>query len=129
MTDDGKVTIYWDKPTKTDRKVSYNRPQVIVIDREGNTRYIMDFAIQLDLHVKEKKEENIDKYMDLGAEVTRQYRVKTVIAPIALGALGIVPAKLSESLKKLEIEDVNGSLQTPVLFSTTTAILRRVLNL
>ena len=129
MTDDGKVTTYWDKPTKTDRKVSYNRPQVIVIDREGNTRYIMDFAIQLDLHVKEKKEENIDKYMDLGAEVTRQYRVKTVIAPIALGALGIVPAKLSESLKKLEIEDVNGSLQTPVLFSTTTAILRRVLNL
>ena len=83
MTDDGKVTIYWDKPTKTDRKVSYNRPQVIVIDREGNTWYIMDFAIPMDLHVKEKEEENIDKYMDLGAEVTRQFRVKTVIVPIA----------------------------------------------
>ena len=60
-TDDGKVTIYWDKPIKTDRKVKYNRPDVVVIDRE---------------------EEKIDKYMDLAVEVRRQFRVKTVIVPI-----------------------------------------------
>ena len=36
-TDDGKVIIYWDKPIKTDMKVSYNRPDVAVIDREENT--------------------------------------------------------------------------------------------
>ena len=78
--DDGKVTIYWDKPIKTDRKVSYNRPDVVVIDSEENTEQ------------------------------------------------GTVPAKLSESLEKLEIEDMIGSLQTAVLISTT-AILRRVLNL
>ena len=51
-----------------------------------------------------------------------------MIVPIVLGALGTVPAKLSESLEKLEIEDVTGSLQNAVLLSTT-AILRRVLNL
>ena len=39
-----------------------------------------------------------------------------------------VPAKLSKSLEKLEIDDVIGSLQTAVLISTT-AIFRRVLNL
>ena len=127
-TDDGKVTIYWDKPIKTDRKVSYNRPDVVVIDREENTWYIVDFAIPMDHHVKEKEEEKIDKYMDLAAEVRRQFRVKTVIVPIVLGALGTVPAKLSKSLEKLEIDDVIGSLQTAVLISTT-AILRRVLNL
>ena len=54
--------------------------------------------------------------------------MKTVIVPIILGALGTDPAKLSESLEKLEIEDVIGSLQTAVLISTA-AILRRVLNL
>ena len=58
--DDGKVTIYWDKPIKTDRKVSYNRPDVVVIDSEENTEQ------------------------------------------------GTVPAKLSESLEKLEIEDMIG---------------------
>ena len=82
----------------------------------------------MDHHVKEKKEEKIDKYMDLAAEIRRKFRVKTVIVPIVLGALETVPTKLSESLEKLEIEDVIGSLQTAVLLSTT-AILRRVLNL
>ena len=82
----------------------------------------------MDHHVKEKEEEKIDKYMNLAAEVRRQFRVKTVIVPIVLGALGTVPEKLSKSLKKLEIDDVIESLQTAVLISTT-AILRRVLNL
>ena len=105
-TDDGKVTIYWDKPIKTDRKVSYNRPDVVVIDREENTWYIVDFAIPMDHHVKEKEEEKIEKCMDLAAEVRRQFRVKTVIVPIFLGALGTAPAKIPKSLEKFETEDV-----------------------
>ena len=75
---------------------------MVVIDREENMWYIVDFAIPMDHHVKEKEEEKIDKYMDLAAEVRRQFRVKTVIVPIVLGALGTVPAKVSESLKKLK---------------------------
>ena len=101
---------------------------VVVIDREENMWYILDFANPMDHHVKEKKEEKIDKYMDLAAEIRRKFSVKTVIVPIVLGALETVPTKLSESLEKLEIEDVIGSLQTAVLLSTA-AILRRVLNL
>ena len=42
----------------------------------------MDFTIPLDHHVKEKEDEKIDKYIDLAAEVRRQFTVKTVIAPI-----------------------------------------------
>ena len=123
-TDDGKVTIYWNKPIKTDKKVNYNRPDMIMIDREENTWHIVDFAIPMDHHVKEKEEEKIDKYMELASEVRRQYRVKTVIVPIALGALGTVPAKLSKSLEKLELDDIIGSLQIAVLTSTA-AIFRR----
>ena len=66
--------------------------------------------------------------MDLVAEVRKPFRVKTLIAPIVLEALRTVPAKLSESLEKLEIEYVIGTLQTAVLISTK-AILIRVLNL
>ena len=82
----------------------------------------------MDHHVKEKEEEKIDKYMDLAAEVRRQFRVKTVIIPIFLGALGTVLAKLSKSLEKLETDDVIGRLQTAVLISIT-AILKRVSNI
>ena len=72
------------------------------------------------------REEN--KSMDLAAEVRRQFIVKTVIVTIVFGALGTISAKLSESLEIMEIEKVNGSLQTAVLISTT-AILREVLGL
>ena len=99
-----------------------------MIDGEENTWYIVDFVIPMDYHIEEKEEEKTDKYMDLAAEVRRQFREKTVILPIVLGALRTVSAKLSEMLKKLDIEDIIGSLQTVVLISST-AILRRVLNL
>ena len=99
-----------------------------VIDREESTWYAVNFAISMDHHVKEKEEEKIDKYMDLTAEARRQLRLKTVVVRNVLGALGTVPAKLSGSPEKLEIEDIIGNLQTAVLMSTP-AILRRVFNL
>ena len=49
--------------------MSYNRPDVVVIDREENTWNIVDFAIPLDHYVKEKEDEKIDKSMNLAAEV------------------------------------------------------------
>ena len=121
-TDNGKVTIYWGKAIKTERKVSYNRQDMVVIDRVQNAWYILDFAIPIDRHVKEKEEEKIDKFMDLAAEVRRKFRMKTVIVPIVFRALGRVPAKLLESLKKLETEDAIGSLQTAVLISTKVRV-------
>ena len=83
----------------------------------------MDFAIPMDHHVKEKDEEKIDKYMDLVVEVRRQFTVKTVIVPIVFVVLETVPAKLTKSLEKLEVDDLIGSLQTAVLISTTAILL------
>ena len=56
-------------------------------------------------------EEKIDKYIDFAAEFRRQFKVKAVIVPIVLGALEIIPGKLSESIKTLKIENVIGSFQ------------------
>ena len=60
--------------------------------------------------------------MHLSAEVRRLFRVKTVIVPIVLGVLGRLPAKLSESLEKLETEYIKASLRTTVLISTTDTL-------
>ena len=107
--------------------MSYNRSDVVVIDREENTWYIVDFAIPMDHHVKEKEEEKISTWI-WQLRLEGNLGVKTVIVPIVLRALGTAPAILSESLQKSEKEDIIGSLQTAVLISTA-AILRRVLNL
>ena len=39
--------------------MKYNRPDVVAIDREENTWYIVDFAIPMDHHVKEKEEKRL----------------------------------------------------------------------
>ena len=76
--------------------MGYNRSDVLVIDKVKNTWYIGDFVIPIVHHyVKGKEEKKINKYMYLTADIRRNFRVKTVIVPIALGALGEVPAKLS----------------------------------
>ena len=51
--------------------MSYNRTDVIAIDREENTWYIVDFAVSMDHHLKEKEEEKIDNYVDLAVEIRR----------------------------------------------------------
>ena len=90
--------------------MSYHRPVVVMIDREENRWYIVDFPIPMDYQLKEKEEEKIDRYMELEAEVGRQFKVEALIVPIVSGALAKyqVPAKPSESLIKSEKEDVIG---------------------
>ena len=99
-----------------------------MIDREENMWYTVDFAIPMDHHVQEKEEEKLNKYMDLALRLEDNLGSRQWLYQLFLEALGTLPAKLSESLEKLEIEDVIGSLQAAVLLSTT-AILRRALNL
>ena len=114
---------------KTDKKVSHIIADVVVIDRDEKMWYFMDFAIPMNLIMLKKKRTGRLMYIDLTAEVRRQFTVKAVILPIVVGALGTVPIKLSESLEKLEIKDVIESLQTAVLFDihySYTAILRSV---
>ena len=74
--------------------MSYNRPDVVVIDMEENTWYIVDFSIPMHHHTKKNEKKNIDKNINLAAEVRRQFRVKAVIVPNVLGPLKTVPAKL-----------------------------------
>ena len=72
---------YWDIPVKTDRKVCYERPDMVVIDREENTCCSVDFAIPIDYHIKEKDQEKVDNCMDLVLEDRRRFRVKRVTVP------------------------------------------------
>ena len=109
-TDEGKVTIYRDKPIKNDRKVSYNRPDVKVTDKEEKTWCNVGLRFQWIM------EEKIDKYIDFAAEVRRQFMVKTVIVPVVLGALVTIPGKLSGSIEKLKIEKEIGSFQNRYIY-------------
>ena len=100
--------------------MGYNRSDVLVIDKVKNTCYIGDFVIPIvHHHVKGKEEEKINKYKYLEADIKMKFRVKTVIVPIALGALGESPSKAIIIVEKMEKEDIIVTLQTTVIISNT----------
>ena len=78
--DDGKVTIYRDKPIKTDKKVSYNRPDVVVIDRDQKMWYTVDSVIPTDHHAKENEEiEDIIGSLQTAVLISTTAIIRTVL--------------------------------------------------
>ena len=59
-----KAKILWDFTIQTDRKMSHNRPNVVVIDKEINERHIVYVACPVDNRVCLKEHEKEERYID-----------------------------------------------------------------
>ena len=47
MLESANVILYWDRPGITDRTVDFNRPDIVLTDRETKTALVIDKAIPL----------------------------------------------------------------------------------
>ena len=126
--EDGQVEIWWDRPIETTIKLDYNRPDIIVINREDNEWTIVEFSVPWDKNVLLREEEKASKYIPLAKEIRKVHGVSTKIVPIILGSLGTVTTGLKGHLKELDLGSILGGLQTSVLIGTHN-ILRKVLNM
>ena len=123
----GDITIYWDKLIYTAIPVRHNRPDVVVVNTKDKSWTIIDFAVPLDHNIVSKERGKVERYQKLAQEVRKDFRVKTEIIPIVVGALGMIPERLPEYLKQLGIPDVVGGLQKTALLHTQR-ILKNVLS-
>ena len=127
MTADRRYEIRWDQTIPTTRKLDHNKPDVVMIDHAEKKWILIDFSVPFDGNVAKKEDEKKTKYTDLARLVAAEHNVRVEIIPIVVGALGVITGDLEEYLKKLEIRDVIGGLQTAALIGTAT-ILRKVLS-
>ena len=127
MTADKRYEIRWDQTIPTTRKLDHNKPDVVMIDHAEKKWILIDFSVPFDGNVAKKEDEKKTKYTDLARLVAAEHNVRVEIIPIVVGALGVITGDLEEYLKKLEIRDVIGGLQTAALIGTAT-ILRKVLS-
>ena len=88
---------------------------------------MVDFAVPYNANVAKKEKENVDNYKNLAAEFGRMNGVKVEIVPLVVGALGVVSKDLVKWLKRLDVGDIVGELQTAAVIGTV-AILRKVLD-
>jgi hypothetical protein len=55
------MILYWDRSIITDRTVDFNRPIVVLINRENKTALVIDIAVPLPHNLPKTEAENVTK--------------------------------------------------------------------
>lgn len=122
------VKILWDFTIQTDKKISHNRPDIVLIDKRNSKCQIIDVACPGDKRIQGKEIEKIEKYTDLAVEIQRLWKMKSVkVVPIVIGVLGMFTNKLEQYLKDLKASIKVAQIQRTVLLGSAR-ILRRILS-
>jgi len=56
------MILHWDKSIITDRTVDFNRPDIVLIDRENKTVLVIDIAVPLLRNLPKTEAEKVTKY-------------------------------------------------------------------
>ena len=65
------VKLLWDFRIQTDHHLDHNRPDIVVLEKEGGMCFIVNVACPFDTRVAEKEREKIDHYQDLKGKCKR----------------------------------------------------------
>ena len=116
--------IWWNLQIKTTNKVKYNRPDIIVWDKETQVCSVIEVGVPLDFNVTNRQITKVDKYMPLVSELQQMYpEYKYQIVPIIIGLLVAIPKQLKDSLTKLQVKEkriqaVTKKLQKSAVFGS-----------
>lgn len=96
--------LIWDRSVITDKQITANRPDIILIDRKKCHTYLIDVAIPNTRNLVKKYNEKVTKYQELSEEIKRMWKQQKVeIIPLIISATGIVPQNLFRSLNSLAL--------------------------
>lgn len=118
ITTKDHITIYWDCPIHTDRKIKANRPDIIIKDTESKTAQLIDMSVPSDRNICLKNGEKKQKYKGLEIEISRSWGVKTETIPIIVGALGTIKNGMKDNVKKISEKIDLRTLQKIVLLGS-----------
>lgn len=105
-----------------------NQPDIVVVDKLQGKAVVVDIAIPSDGNIRKKEHEKLEKYQGLKEELEKAWRVKAVVVPVVIGALGAVTPKLEEWLEQIPGTTSDISVQKCAVLGTAK-ILRRTLKL
>ena len=120
------VTILWDMPLHTDKRLPHNRADLVVKDTANSTCTLIDVSIPTDVNVVAKEAEKMTKYRDLEVEVQRLWSLQTTTVPVVVGALGLVSKQHARHLRRLPVPVSAAQLQKIAVLGTAY-ILRKVM--
>lgn len=120
VLESSEYVLYWDRPILTDRTVDYNRPDIVLINKDTKTAKIIDVACPNSYNLQKTESEKVRKYENLAIEIKHVWKLKEVSSiPIIISATGMIPKSLQNNLSKLQIPPaVITTMQKAVLLQT-----------
>lgn len=121
--------VYCDREFQTDHTITYNRTDVLIMNKKEKKARLIDIAVPAPANVELKQKEKVDKYLTIGEEIKELWGVKHVsIIPVVIGVTGEIPKNVFEGPEKLNIKpNVYLEMQKAVILATCRMI-RNVLN-
>ena len=100
----------------------------MLINYKKQIGLIIGISMPRDKNIQNKKLEKIDKYQSLKIELEQLWKVKIMVIPVVVGALGAIADRLPGWLAQIPGTISEVELQKIALLGTTQ-VLRRVLRL
>ena len=95
------IKVLWHFDIQTDKHVTSNRPDIIIVDKKEKSLKLMDVAIPNDMNIVWKGIEKIEKYANLMNELKELWSMKTVeTIPVVTGCTGTVDKKFVDYVDK-----------------------------
>ena len=127
MCESERYKLLWDFKIQTDRHSDHNKPDIVLLNKEGESCLIIDVACPFDTRTVRKREKK-GNYHDLKQEMKRIWNCRSVLViPLVIGALGTVSGGLGKWLNLLGMP-YNMELLQRVGLLGTARIIRKVLD-
>ena len=68
---------FWDFQLQKDHPFLARRADLLLVNKNERTCYLMDFTVPVDLRIKESK--NIDEYLGLGRKLKQLWNMKVTV--------------------------------------------------
>lgn len=121
--------IYWDRPIFTDKTVAFNRPDIVLIDRNKKEAILVDIAVPLTHNLKKTETEKITKYEDLALEIKQMWKLQSVKTyPLVISAEGVVSKNFRKNLKLMGLPQRILNYGQKAVILQTCHIVRKFLN-
>ena len=121
------VEILWDTPISTARPHVFNRPDIVVRDKQNKKCFIIDISCPNDINVSQKEQEKITKYSGLRLELGRMWDCDCVVVPIVVSGLGVVSVDF-EKYKNILPADISTIMCSKIALLGSEKILRSFLS-
>ena len=121
--------MYWDRPILTDKRVSHNRPDIVILNKIEKTAFLIHIAIPLTHYIKSTEDKKIRKYEHLAIEMKNIWKLNEVTTiPLVISAEAVVTPNFVRNLEKTSIPNWTFKTTQKIAILQTCHIVRKFLN-